>query len=60
MTDFTQRMQLKEKAAEDIYFAQQDRKLIKALHDKQAKLTADDKTQLNEVDPSQQNTPDQH
>ena len=37
MADFTEKMRLKGKAAEDIYFAELDKKLIQALHEKQAK-----------------------
>ncbi|WP_170107597.1 hypothetical protein [Photobacterium lipolyticum] len=36
MADFTESMRLKGKAAEDIYFAELNRKLIDALHEKQA------------------------
>jgi hypothetical protein len=36
MVDFTERMRLKGKAEEDIYFAEINKKLIEALHDKQA------------------------
>lgn len=45
MADFTERMRLKGKAEEDIYFAELNRKLIDALHEKQAekqKLDEDD------------------
>lgn len=34
---FTERMRLRGKAEEDIYFAELDRKLIEALHEKQAR-----------------------
>ncbi|MCG6201885.1 hypothetical protein [Psychromonas antarctica] len=37
MADFTQRMRLRGKAAEDIYFAEQERKLLAARHEKEAK-----------------------
>jgi hypothetical protein len=37
MVDFTERMRLKGKAEEDIYFAALNQKLIEALHEKQAK-----------------------
>ncbi|MGF1871886.1 hypothetical protein [Photobacterium indicum] len=37
MVDFTERMRLKGKAEEDIYFAELNKKLIEALHEKQAK-----------------------
>ncbi|KHT62946.1 hypothetical protein RJ45_14620 [Photobacterium gaetbulicola] len=33
--DFTQKMRLRGKAEEDLYFAQQDQALIEALHDMQ-------------------------
>ncbi|MGF1877731.1 hypothetical protein L4D77_20745 [Photobacterium frigidiphilum] len=36
MVDFTERMRLKGKAEEDIYFAALNKKLIEALHEKQA------------------------
>ena len=36
MADFTENMRLKGKAEEDMYFAEIDRKLIDALHEKQA------------------------
>ncbi|BDY04748.1 hypothetical protein [Ferrimonas sp. YFM] len=34
MADFVECMRLRAKAAEDIYFAEQNRKLIEALHEK--------------------------
>jgi len=37
MAVFTDKMHLKGKAEEDLYFAELDRKLIEALHEKQAK-----------------------
>ncbi|WP_170111908.1 hypothetical protein [Photobacterium frigidiphilum] len=37
MVDFTERMRLKGKAEEDMYFAALNKKLIEALHEKQAK-----------------------
>ncbi|WP_299012914.1 hypothetical protein [uncultured Photobacterium sp.] len=37
MVDFNEKMRLKGKAEEDLYFAELDRKLIEALHEKQAK-----------------------
>lgn len=40
MADFTQQMRLKGKAEEDLYFAELDRKLIEALHEKQAQERA--------------------
>ncbi|UPQ90348.1 hypothetical protein [Vibrio sinaloensis] len=33
--DFTEKLRLRGKAEEDIYFAQRDRELIEAMHDKQ-------------------------
>ncbi|APX05544.1 hypothetical protein D0784_11385 [Vibrio campbellii] len=33
--DFTEKLRLREKAIEDLYFAEVDRKLIEALHEKQ-------------------------
>ncbi|MFZ3508678.1 hypothetical protein ACP6IB_16185 [Vibrio harveyi] len=33
--DFTEKLRLREKAIEDLYFAEVDKKLIEALHDKQ-------------------------
>lgn len=35
MVDFIEKMRLKGKAEEDLYFAALDKKLIEALHDKQ-------------------------
>jgi hypothetical protein len=35
MTDFTEKMRLRGKAEEDLYFAELDRKLIRALREKQ-------------------------
>ncbi|UXI00278.1 hypothetical protein [Photobacterium sp. TY1-4] len=37
MVDFLEHMRLRGKAEEDLYFAERDRQLIKALHDKQAR-----------------------
>lgn len=37
MTDFTEKIRRKGKAEEDIYFAEQERKLIASLHEKQSK-----------------------
>lgn len=37
MVDFTENMRRKGKAEEDMYFAELDRKLIEALHEKQTK-----------------------
>ncbi len=37
MVDFIENMRRKGKAEEDLYFAELDRKLIEALHEKQAK-----------------------
>ena len=37
MTDFTEKMRLRGKAEEDIYFFKLNKKLIQALHEKQAK-----------------------
>ncbi|WP_169628216.1 hypothetical protein [Ferrimonas futtsuensis] len=37
MADFVECMRLRAKAAEDIYFAEYNRKLIEALHEKQAR-----------------------
>ncbi|OLQ74888.1 hypothetical protein BIT28_13080 [Photobacterium proteolyticum] len=37
MVDFIENMRLKGKAEEDLYFAELDRKLIEALHEKQAR-----------------------
>lgn len=34
MSDFSDKIRLKEKAEEDIYFARRNRELIKALHEK--------------------------
>ena len=34
MTDFTDKLRLKEMAEEDIYFAKRDQELIKALHER--------------------------
>ena len=34
MTDFSDKLRLKEMAEEDIYFARRDRELIEALHEK--------------------------
>lgn len=36
MADFTEKIRLKGKAEEDLYFAELDRKLIQALREKQA------------------------
>ncbi|GAM78046.1 hypothetical protein JCM19241_774 [Vibrio ishigakensis] len=33
--DFTEKLRLREKAAEDIFFAARDRALIEAMHEKQ-------------------------
>ncbi len=33
--DFTEKLRLREKAIEDLYFTEVDRKLIEALHEKQ-------------------------
>ncbi|WP_176289656.1 hypothetical protein [Vibrio sp. JPW-9-11-11] len=33
--DFTEKLRLRGKAEEDIYFAQRDRELIEAMHEKQ-------------------------
>ena len=50
MADFTERMRLKGKAEEDIYFAELDRKLIKALHEKQAeKAISEKKEQISDI-----------
>lgn len=45
MADFTKRMRLKGKAEEDLYFAEINRKLLAALHEKQlaAPATGTDK-----------------
>lgn len=37
MVDFLEHMRLKGKAEEDLYFAELDRQLIKALHEKHAR-----------------------
>ncbi|MGF1713966.1 hypothetical protein [Photobacterium chitinilyticum] len=37
MVDFVENMRRKGKAEEDLYFAELDRKLIEALHEKQAR-----------------------
>ncbi|MGR5146009.1 hypothetical protein ACQKP8_05635 [Photobacterium alginatilyticum] len=37
MVDFIENMRRKGKAEEDLYFAELDRKLIEALHEKQAR-----------------------
>lgn len=37
MVDFIEKMRLRAKAEEDIYFAEENRKLIEALHEKQAR-----------------------
>ncbi|WP_417346852.1 hypothetical protein [Ferrimonas sp.] len=37
MADFVECLRLRAKAAEDIYFAEHNRKLIEALHEKQAR-----------------------
>ncbi|MEH6530417.1 MAG: hypothetical protein V7735_03605 [Photobacterium frigidiphilum] len=37
MVDFTEKMRLKGKAEEDMYFSVLNQKLIEALHEKQAK-----------------------
>lgn len=47
MAGFTEKIHLKGKAEEDIYFAELDRKLIHALHEKNSKTSAADKQQLN-------------
>ncbi|TKB50638.1 hypothetical protein FCL40_05680 [Ferrimonas sediminicola] len=41
MADFVECMRLRAKAAEDIYFAEYNRKLIEALHEKQAREAAE-------------------
>lgn len=45
MADFTEKMRLKGKAAENIYFAEQEKKLIQALHEKQKKKALQEKKQ---------------
>ncbi len=45
MVDFTEKMRLKGKAAEDIYFAEQEKKLIQALHEKQKQKAPQEKQQ---------------
>jgi hypothetical protein len=42
MSDFDEKLRLKEKAEEDRYFAHRDRELIQALHEKRARETPDD------------------
>lgn len=37
MVDFVEKLRLKGKAEEDLYFAELDRKLIQAMHERQAK-----------------------
>ncbi|UTV26768.1 hypothetical protein [Photobacterium atrarenae] len=37
MVDFLEHMRLRGKAEEDLYFAERDRQLIKALHEKHAR-----------------------
>jgi len=49
MAGFTEKIHLKEKAEEDIYFAELDRKLIKALHKKHNRASAADEQQLNDI-----------
>lgn len=50
--DFTQKLRLKGKADEDVYFARIDRELIEAMHnnpnwqDEQPTLHSDDETKL--------------
>ncbi len=49
MADFTERMRLRGKAAEDIYFAEQERKLIAALHEKQGKQLNPEAKQISDI-----------
>jgi hypothetical protein len=42
MSDFDEKLRLKEKAEEDRYFAHRDRELIRALHEERARETPDD------------------
>jgi hypothetical protein len=49
MTGFIERIHLKEKAEEDLYFAKQDKKLIQALHDKKAGKESPEKVQIRDV-----------
>ncbi len=51
MADFTEKMRLKGKAAEDIYFAEQEKKLIQALHEKQKKQALQEKKQNDKEKP---------
>ncbi len=50
MADFTEKMRLKGKATEDIYFAELDKRLIQALHEKQAeKAISEEKEQSSDI-----------
>ena len=48
MADFIQKIHLKEKAEEDLYFAKLDKKLIQALHEKQAGKATSEKEEEQE------------
>jgi len=48
MAGFIEKIHLKEKAEEDIYFAELDRKLINALHEKHNKASAEDRQHLGD------------
>lgn len=50
MVGFTEKIHLKEKAEEDIYFAELDRKLIKALHERNKKASGTDKKPVNNIE----------
>jgi len=59
MVGFTEKMHLKGKAEEDLYFAKLDKKLIRALHEKQGpKASAE--AELAEQNTAQQNVKDNH
>ena len=50
MTDFIERIHLKEKAEENLYFAKLDRKLIRAIHKKRAEtVTSKERDQSYDI-----------
>ena len=51
--DFTEKLRLREKAIEDLYFAKIDRKLIEALHEKQNQQVLPVPSERDEDDISQ-------
>ncbi|ARR43888.1 hypothetical protein CAY59_05725 [Vibrio campbellii] len=51
--DFTEKLRLREKAIEDLYFAEVDRKLIEALHEKQNQQVLPVPSERDEDDISQ-------